>query len=593
MHFPPILVSCLATLAYLGTFAQSSRIPLPSWTGCPVDGPLLPRPTDLAGSKYVQDATTNLTRALDSALKGQIQAGFEVDNTSFSISFVSPFHSTSSRQNDSILWSYHHLGKNNVDGTKSIDEDSQYLIGSVSKVFSDLLLLQSDVDLNDPITKYLPGLDSKENTTIQWSNITLSALSNHMAGIPANLPSSFEIYSLRSVMQKLGFPLVANSSYPNCGVTGLNHACDEEQIIEMMNTALPVQQPYSQTVYSSLSFILFALALGNHANKTYEQLLDEGITAPPRAEEYWSQDQGWGTEYGLNAPGGGLYSSLRDLSTLTAKILDYSILSTPEKTRQWLKPQSVTSSVKNLVGRPWEIQRTENLVPENPHTVDIYAKSGGASGYIAQLSVVDQYGAGFVILTAGPRGEATAWILNDAVISSLIPAIDRETREQARRYTGNFSVSATEDQKSAVALSLSIDHGTGVKVNSLTRNGADILAGVQKLWDEMLPQTGILNTDFRIYPTDIVHEVEGEKDVVLEDWRINFDMVPSDNAAMSDLPGQGKLSADICASWQTGSWLYYGGQSLDRIVFKVDRKAGRVIGVEVPFLRSGLLAKSY
>lgn len=266
-------------------------------------------------------------------------------------------------------------------------------------------------------------------------------------------------------------------------------------------------------------------------------------------------------------------------------------------TRQWLKPQSATSSVRNLVGRPWEIQRTENLVPENPHTVDIYAKSGGASGYIAQLSVVDQYGVGFVILTAGPRGDATAWILNDAVISSLIPAVDKETREQARKYTGKFSAPsnssrATPDNGSSVALSLSIDNGTGVKIDSLTRNGTDILTGIQKLWGEMIPQTGILNDDFRIYPTDIVHDVKGEENIVLEDWRINFDIVPSDNAVMSDLPGQGKLSSHICASWQTAAWLYYGGESLDRIVFKVDRRAGRVIGVDVPFLRSGILAKS-
>lgn len=176
----------LISLSILGSGVQSSRIPVPSWTGCPVDGPLLPRPTNLAESKHVKDATANITQALHSALKGKIKAGFEVDNTSFSISLVSPYHKPS-RQNDSIIWSYHHLGKNNVDGTKSINHDSQYLIGSVSKVFSDLLLLQSDVDLNDPITKYLPGLGTKKNTPIQWDNITLSALSNHMAGIPANL----------------------------------------------------------------------------------------------------------------------------------------------------------------------------------------------------------------------------------------------------------------------------------------------------------------------------------------------------------------------------------------------------------------------
>lgn len=84
-----------------------------------------------------------------------------------------------------------------------------------------------------------------------------------------------------------------------------------------MNTALPVQQPYSQTLYSSLSFILFALALGNNANKTYEQLLNEMITRPLGLKNTGvspgdskkaviapldRDQQGWGGDYGLNAP---------------------------------------------------------------------------------------------------------------------------------------------------------------------------------------------------------------------------------------------------------------------------------------------------
>lgn len=212
-----IVLSCLRPCV------EGSRIPVPSWTGCPVDGPLLPRPTNLAESTYVKDATANLTRALDSAIKGKIKAGFEVDNTSFSISLVSPYHEPSSRQQDGILWSYHHLGKNNVDGTKSINDDSLYLIGSVSKVFSDLLLLQSDVDLNDPITKYLPGLGTK-NSPIQWNNITLSALSNHMAGIPANLREQHSkqidsINKLTFLFQRLRLSFIRCGRFWSCWVS--------------------------------------------------------------------------------------------------------------------------------------------------------------------------------------------------------------------------------------------------------------------------------------------------------------------------------------------------------------------------------------
>lgn len=295
--------------------------------------------------------------------------------------------------------------------------------------------------------------------------------------------------------------------------------------------------------------------------------------------------------------GGGLYSSLRDLSTLLGAILDYSILSTPGMVRQWLKPQSTTSSINNLVGQPWEIQRTDNLVPEHPHTVDIYAKSGGAPGYVSQFSVVDQYGVGFIVMTAGPREAATASILNEALISSLIPAIDKTARTQAQTYTGNYSSTASTSSAAArkqhnapVKITLSMDRGTGLKVESLTRNGSDILAGIQRIWEATIPQVGILNPEFRIYPTKIENPVHGEENVVFQDWRFSFDMVPSNNAALSDLPGQGRLS-NMCTSWQTADWLYYGGESLDRLVFKVDLTAGRVIGVDVPFLRSGMLGK--
>lgn len=292
--------------------------------------------------------------------------------------------------------------------------------------------------------------------------------------------------------------------------------------------------------------------------------------------------------------GGGLYSSLRDLSTLTARILDESIFPTPEMTRRWLKPQSMGPLSSNLVGQPWEIQRTDNLIPENPHVVDIYAKSGGANGYVSQLSVLDQYGVGFVVLTAGPREASVESILNDALISSLVPAIDREARIQAQRYTGEYSTTGqadTPENNETVSISLATDHGTGLKILSLQRNGSDILGGILKLWDSMIPQTGILNPDFRLYPTGIMNYSETDKDIVFEDWRINFDIIPSDNAVMSELPGQGTLSSHICSSWQLEGWLYYGGEALDRIVFKVDHRKGTVVGVDIPFLRSTLLTK--
>jgi CubicO group peptidase (beta-lactamase class C family) len=82
----------------------------------------------------------------------------------------------------SPLWEYHHLATNNTNSTKRVDGDSQYLIGSVSKVFTDLLLLKSGLNMDDPVTKYLPELEGE--SVIQWEDVTLGALGDHLSGMP-------------------------------------------------------------------------------------------------------------------------------------------------------------------------------------------------------------------------------------------------------------------------------------------------------------------------------------------------------------------------------------------------------------------------
>jgi actin-related protein 6 len=160
-------------------------VPVPSYSGCPPDGPLLPRPTDLANSKYIQGAAKNLSIILDSAVQGKIKAGWVVENVSFSLALVSPYGASGAEDNVRPFWEYHHRAEKNEQGTANIDGNTQYLIGSVSKVFSDLMLLKSGVDLQTPVTHFLPQLRSNKSK-IRWENITLEMLADHLAGIPPN-----------------------------------------------------------------------------------------------------------------------------------------------------------------------------------------------------------------------------------------------------------------------------------------------------------------------------------------------------------------------------------------------------------------------
>jgi CubicO group peptidase (beta-lactamase class C family) len=92
---------------------------------------------------------------------------------------------------------------------------------------------------------------------------------------------------------------------------------DHLEIIQMMHTSLPITPPYARPVYSTLAFTLIALALNAKTGMTYEKMLDEmiidplGLTntgvspgdnakavIPPLS----AAEQGWGADYGLNAP---------------------------------------------------------------------------------------------------------------------------------------------------------------------------------------------------------------------------------------------------------------------------------------------------
>ena len=145
---------------------------------CRPNGPVVPRPTNLSKSDTVTSALSDLTEILQRAVDGEIDAGFPVDNSSFSLAVVS----TSQEDPGVPLWEFHHLSPNNVNGTKDISRDSQYLIGSISKVISDLVLLKSGVDPDTPVQEYLPELKGR----ISWEDITLRDLGNHQAGVPPN-----------------------------------------------------------------------------------------------------------------------------------------------------------------------------------------------------------------------------------------------------------------------------------------------------------------------------------------------------------------------------------------------------------------------
>jgi hypothetical protein len=232
---------------------------------CPPVGLLFPRP-NLAKSASFQKAAARLATTLDAAVNGSIRSGWDTPNVSFSVGFVARDQAKS----DEPIWEYHHLAANRTNGTSSLSRHSQYMIGSISKAITVAVLLRSGVDLDDPITKYLPEL-SNGPSLIVWNNITLRALASHMAGIPPNgrwtleplLSTSTEEsavglsewYYLKNYSIPLGFPEFPDTEYLPCDVSGLNEACGQTGKLSsnFSNSKLPQNTFYLDLLFSLLA----------------------------------------------------------------------------------------------------------------------------------------------------------------------------------------------------------------------------------------------------------------------------------------------------------------------------------------------------
>lgn len=322
---------------------------------------------------------------------------------------------------------------------------------------------------------------------------------------------------------------------------------------------------------------------------------------------YVTTQQGLTKAPNLNS-GGGLVSTLSDLSAFTHAILSETVLQTPTRVREWLQPATFAGSRNSLVGSPWEIYVPPShlLAPTRPRSVPVYSKGGAAYGYSSRLAVVPELGVGVVVLTAG-AGDGLTYIF-DAALSVLAPAVDDAAHEEVGRlgYVGRFASPAAGGNgtgtSAAIAIAWDEEEAGALRIAALGRDGNDVLAAIPQIWAAtlggFLPGAGPNDTAaaYRIFPTGVsvpgtvtvgVSPSSGgsQRAVVREDWRIWWETAIS---RRSGLPGAG-LSEHDCLLWAFADWLHYGGEAIERVVFVKDAATREVLGVEIPFLRSGLL----
>ena len=202
---------------------------------------------------------------------------------------------------------------------RTVDGDTIFEIGSVSKVFTSLLLAdmvnRKEVSLEDPAAKYLP--ESVRMPERNGKSITLLDLSTHSSGLP-RLPGNLK-------------PKDPANPYADYGVDDLYQFLSEY--------ALP-RDPGSEFEYSNLGAGLLGHVLAYRAGRDYESLIRSRITEPLGMPDTGialsaSMQQRMATGHNaLLAPvgywdlptlagAGALRSSANDMLTLLATFLGY------------------------------------------------------------------------------------------------------------------------------------------------------------------------------------------------------------------------------------------------------------------------------
>ncbi len=277
---------------------------------------------------------------------------------------------------------------------RPLDGDTVFEIGSITKVFTSLLLADAvrrgEVSLSDPVAKYLPP---EAKMPERGRAITLQDLATHTSGLP-RMPDNFQ-------------PKDPANPYADYSV---------EQMYQFLSRHQLTRDPGAQFEYSNLGVGLLGHVLARRAGMDYETLVRTRVTGPlgmrhtaialsPEMQARLAPGHSPALEPVPNwdvptfAGAGALRSSTNDMLTFLAAALGYgsSPLDSAFATMLSTRPPPSSTGPDTALG--WVIFKGKET--------EVIWHNGGTGGYRTWAGYEPKSRAGVVVLTnagtaAGP-----------------------------------------------------------------------------------------------------------------------------------------------------------------------------------------------
>jgi serine-type D-Ala-D-Ala carboxypeptidase/endopeptidase len=389
-----ILVIGLTSCALIGTAVPP--VPSPIITNTPISstaGTLAATPTETAadGSPTPTSAATmtdeppsptstpGIQTLTDDELKAQLDrlsAIFLKNTRNPALSLAVVLRDPVSGQLQVMVLNYGTVFK---DGGTAVDSDTVYELGSITKLFTGILLAEAvndgEVKLADPIQAYMPtGIQAPVYKDIP---ITLVNLATHHSGLPRDLNTD-----------------------------------NISDVYAWLNNYQPSIAPGSEYIYSNLAYGILGDILARNANSDFGTLVYNSVSQPLGlldTTEALTDDQrsrlakGYGydgtpTQYepesGARGSAGYMHSTLNDMTRFLIENMqpDSTPLSLSLELAQTM--QSVGMNPKAGTGLGWEID-----YPGKPY--ERLWKGGATYGFSSYISFVKDDSSGFILLTNG------------------------------------------------------------------------------------------------------------------------------------------------------------------------------------------------
>ncbi len=275
---------------------------------------------------------------------------------------------------------------------RTLDGDTIFEIGSVTKVFTSLLLAdmvnRKEVALDDPAAKYLP--ENVKMPERSGKSITLLDLSTHTSGLP-RLPSNFK-------------PKDPRNPYADYTVDDLYQFLSGYELPRD-----PGSVPKgSEFEYSNLGGGLLGHLLACRAGTDYESLIrtrvtqplnmpDTGITLSSSMQRRMATGHNSTLDPAVNwdlpalAGAGALRSSANDMLTFLEAFLSYKESPLAPAMKAMLEVRRPTGQGKGEIGLGWFIM--------SPHDREIVAHDGGTGGFCSFAGYDPKERIGVVVLS--------------------------------------------------------------------------------------------------------------------------------------------------------------------------------------------------